>query len=918
MTTQCPKCKAENPDESKFCNECGLQIDSIDKMPAPPTKTLELPKEELTTGSTFAGRYQIIEELGKGGMGKVYRALDKKLNEEVALKLIKPEIASDKKTLERFQNELKLARKIRHSNVGGMYELLEDKGLHYITMEYVSGEDLKSFIRRSGSLTVSKAIDISNQICEGLSEAHKLGVVHRDLKPSNIMIDKDGNSRIMDFGIARSLKGKGITGAGVMIGTPEYMSPEQVEGKDTDQRSDVYSLGVILYEMVTGRVPFEGDTPFTIGMKHKGELPKDPKDLNAQTPDNLNSVIMRCLVKDKQKRYQSAGEVRSELVNIEKGIPATEKVVPIRKPIISKEITVTFRLRKLQIPAVLVLAAAVIVFVLFRSRGLDVDPNRVVVAVFENMTSDESLDSIGSITADWITQGISQTGLVEIVPEMTALWSSQRIGSETGGLQGMTQLRALAKETGAGTVISGAYYLVDETLRFQAKVTDAAHGKLIQAIQPVSGLRESPMEVIGALQQQILGALAVHFNPQLSAVTLGQAPSFEAYKEYMMGIDFWGVDYDQARKHFELALEHDPGFLRPHLHIAVSYSNQGEYAKAESAALLANRNREQLTPFDRHILDWFMAEMKGQLEKAMWHLRQAEKLAPREPNEPPIKYMIGLYALRLNRPQVTVDTYAKKDYQIYLSYVTKHPAGSWSFSVLTRAYHMLGNYKKELKEAHQGLRYYPNMLSLRVHEVRALAALGRVDEVKKVIDESLTVTSQAGTAGGVMLEAARELRAHGHLEAYREAAARVVDWYSDKPPGKDAAEKQRYDLARALYVAEQWEESQSLIEELAAEKPDNINYKGYLGTLAARRGDKEEALRISEELKNIDRPFLFGSHTYWCACISSLLGQREQAVALLREAFAQGYRYGVHLHRDMDLEPLRDYPPFQELLRPKG
>ena len=138
MTTQCPKCKAENPDDSKFCNECGLQIDSIDHMPAPPTQTLETPREELTTGSIFAGRYQIIEELGKGGMGKVYRVLDKKLNEEVALKLIKTEIASDNKTLERFQNELKLARKIRHSNVGGMYELLEDKSLHYITMEYVS------------------------------------------------------------------------------------------------------------------------------------------------------------------------------------------------------------------------------------------------------------------------------------------------------------------------------------------------------------------------------------------------------------------------------------------------------------------------------------------------------------------------------------------------------------------------------------------------------------------------------------------------------------------------------------------------------------------------------------------------------------------------------------------------------------
>jgi len=152
-----------------------------------------------------------------------------------------------------------------------MYDLNKEEGSHYITMEYVAGEDLKSMIRMMGQLSSGKTIFIAKQVCDGLIEAHRLGVVHRDLKPQNIMIDKDGNTRIMDFGIARSLKTEGISAAGVMIGTPEYMSPEQVEGKDVDQRSDIYSLGAILYEMVTGRVPFEGDTPFTIGMKHKGE-----------------------------------------------------------------------------------------------------------------------------------------------------------------------------------------------------------------------------------------------------------------------------------------------------------------------------------------------------------------------------------------------------------------------------------------------------------------------------------------------------------------------------------------------------------------------------------------------------------------------------------------------------------------------
>ena len=310
---KCPKCHSENTDTAKYCSECATSLTHSEDIQPSFTKTLETPVEELNRGTLFSDRYEIIEELGKGGMGKVYRVEDTKTKEEIALKLIKPEIATDKKTIERFRNELTMARKIRHKNICGMYDFDEDKGTYYITMEFVPGEDLKSFIRRSGQLAVGTTIKIAKQICEGLSEAHRLGVVHRDLKSNNIMIDKEGNARIMDFGIARSLKAKGITGAGVMIGTPEYMSPEQVEGKEVDQRSDIYSLGIILFEMVTGKVPFEGDTAFTIGMKHKSEPPTDPKQINVQIPESLNRLILKCLEKDRNLRYQSCEELLNHL-----------------------------------------------------------------------------------------------------------------------------------------------------------------------------------------------------------------------------------------------------------------------------------------------------------------------------------------------------------------------------------------------------------------------------------------------------------------------------------------------------------------------------------------------------------------------------------------------------------------------------
>ncbi len=404
MGRKCPKCHFKNPDDIVYCGKCGARLPSSEQITIPQTKTLETPTDELRRGTTFAGRYEIIEELGKGGMGKVYRVEDKKINEEVALKLIKHDVASDKKTIERFSNELKLARKIVHKNVGRMYELMEEKGIHFITMEYVPGQDLKGLIRQSRQLALGTTINIAMQLCEGLEEAHRLGVVHRDLKPSNIMVDKEGIVRIMDFGIARSIKGKGITGTGVMIGTPEYMSPEQVEGLEVDQRSDIYSLGIILYEMMTGRVPFEGDTPFSIALKHKSETPKNPIELNSQIPKNFADLVLRCMEKEKEKRYQKIGEIMDGLSKIEKFIPSAERIVPKRKVITPKKIIKTFGLKK-SLYLALAITALVISFVIIWQLALQKeavptpsDESSILLRVTLNNASIKTYRAIGSKT----------------------------------------------------------------------------------------------------------------------------------------------------------------------------------------------------------------------------------------------------------------------------------------------------------------------------------------------------------------------------------------------------------------------------------------------------------------------------------------------------------------------------------------
>ena len=357
-------CTTDLPKENSYQRE--VFQDTYPEFPQSKTKTLCNPINQLVRGSTFAGRYQIIEELGIGGRGRVYKAYDLDLEEKVALKLIKPEIAADENTIQRFRNELKIARKIAHKNVCRMFDLGKEGDNYYISMEYVSGEDLKSTVRRVGPLSTGKAIFIAKQVCLGLSEAHRQGIIHRDLKPQNIMINREGNVRVMDFGIARSMEAKGLTEDGLVMGTPEYMAPEQVEGRKADKRSDIYSMGVILYELMTGQVPFDGLTPMSVASKHLTKRPREPRELNSQVPIKLSEVIMRCMEKEKGRRYQTIEELLFRLTEIERGMPSTDTIKPERKPITSKEITISFNLRKLFIPVSLVATMIMIGFLAWK------------------------------------------------------------------------------------------------------------------------------------------------------------------------------------------------------------------------------------------------------------------------------------------------------------------------------------------------------------------------------------------------------------------------------------------------------------------------------------------------------------------------------------------------------------------------
>ena len=276
--------------------------------------------DRLTPGSVFANRYEVKEILGAGGMGVVYRAFDRELGEPVAIKTLRPDtVADDPVALERFKQEIRLARRIAHRNVVRTYDLGEVSGIYYLTMEYVEGTSLKQLIQSRGRLPVPVSLTVGKQLCRALEVAHEQGVIHRDIKPQNIVVEANGFLKVMDFGIARLAnppKGKVLTEQGMAIGTPDYMSPEQLSGLELDPRSDLYSAGVVIFESITGRVPFEADTPWSLIAQHLEQEPPDPRTINPDVPEALARAVLKAMAKDRENRYRNATEMYDALAAI--------------------------------------------------------------------------------------------------------------------------------------------------------------------------------------------------------------------------------------------------------------------------------------------------------------------------------------------------------------------------------------------------------------------------------------------------------------------------------------------------------------------------------------------------------------------------------------------------------------------------
>jgi serine/threonine-protein kinase len=721
------------------------------------------------------------------------------------------------------------------------------------------------------------------------------------------MIDKEGNARIMDFGIARSVKGKGITGAGIMIGTPEYMSPEQVEAKEVDQRSDIYSLGIILYEMTTGRLPFAADTPFAVGVKQKSEEPED-----------LSGVILRCLEKDKDARYQSAGEVRAELTRIEKGMPTTDRVVPERRPSTSKEITVTFRKRWLLIPilfAVLVVAVIAIIFLTKEKPMPPSEKNMLVVLPFGNLGNPEDEYFADGITEE-ITSRLAALHELGVISRSSAIRykktdkTIKEIGEELGVdfvLEGTVRWDRSPEGKGRVRVTPQLIRVLDDTNLWSAR-----YDRVIEDIFAVQS--DIAEQVIHQLDITLL-------EPEQRALKAKPTDNLEAYQAYLRGIDYV-MKPDLTEEQFRLAvqmleraIELDPNFALAFVWLSEALSSlshlrydltEENISKAKAAADRVLELQPEL-PEGHMALGFYYYSCHKDYNRALEELAIAEKDLP---NNSRIPEYIGYIRRRQGDFEAAADNLKK------------------AFELSPQAANLaweLGDTYLCLRRYAEAERYYDRSISLAPDQTLAYfnkainywlqgsleKARVALEEMPKKTDPQSIYNWQIGWIWQEIYErnyqAALELLSSDFVEYYVGEEALFIGLVYRLMNESELAHNS-FDSARIL------------LEKEAKDRPDDPRIHRWLGIVYAGLGRKEEAIRegkLAVELYPLSKDAYWGTDFVLdLAQIYVRVGEYDAALDQIEYLLSiPSYTLSVPLLRvDPQWDPLRDHPRFKRLL----
>jgi eukaryotic-like serine/threonine-protein kinase len=621
---------------------------SVRGSPTPPSgprnARLQVAAPMLQAGDVLGGRYEILQMLGEGGMGAVYKARDRELDRFVALKLIRPELAANPSILARFKQELLLSREVTHRNVIRIYDLGDADGVKFITMEFVEGQDLRSLIQEKKKFPPEEAVELMQQVCRALEAAHTLGIIHRDLKPQNIMRDQTGRILVMDFGLARMVEGDGMTQTGALVGTMEYMSPEQALGKNLDQRSDLYSMGLILYELLTGKMPFKAESAVASLIKRNQEQATPVSDHDQTIPRALSNVVAKCLERDPALRYQTANEFLQDL-EVWQGKSAA---ATLRFPTSEKPWGQTIPWHWIGGTAA-VLALAITGFLLreelFAPAKKAAAGPAVSLAIlpFRNASADQSLGWLGSSVAETLSTDVGQSSHLRIIsPERVSQVLRDLRISPDASLDSATVQR-LAEFSNADNIVWGRYTRFGDQIRIDATIQDMKHGhtttlaesatetNILKAIDLLAGDIRSNLALSTSIIKELQGQ---SFKPSTD--------SLPAMHDYDDGLQLARLgNFLDAAKRFDAATKEDPQFALAYSELAKTYASLGQDDDAQRASRRAIELSDQLPATEKYLIQATHDQIQRDYPKAIEAYGNLAKAAP--DNADVLFELAGLY-----------------------------------------------------------------------------------------------------------------------------------------------------------------------------------------------------------------------------------------------------------------------------------
>ena len=887
--------------------------------------------------------YRIDSELGDAGMSRVFVAEELALGRKVVIKVLAPKLAAEI-SVERFAREIRIAAGIQEPHIvpvlaaGTVAAPAGGGRLPYYTMPFVAGESLRQRLRRGPRVPVPEALDILRGILSALIAAHDAGIVHRDIKPENVLLTRGGVPMVTDFGIAKAISAAHatpedsssageLTIGGNVVGTPSYMAPEQFMGQPLDPRVDLYAWGMIGYEMLAGRHPFAGKTTAELV---KAQIFEAPKPLaNASAPASLLAIVEQCLAKEPAARPASASAILAALkdpaqVAARSAAPSPQ---PQPRPLQQVESRPHWNRHGAYAIGFIVIAAIAIVAALrartdHRAESGDGSLARIAIAPFANRTGDSTLAPLGAMASDWITRGLTETGLIDVIP--IAGGATSDAGS----------LRAAARDAGASILLDGDIYLAGDSVRFVPTLLESGSGRVIDSVDPVSVTRGDPVGGLEVLRTRVAGVLAARIDPRFDAdQLLGDPPSFEVYRLLLDARAEEAVGrLSSATALLRRAAATDTSYLAPVLEELGILQEQRDPPRADSLLRLLNARRDRLTDYQAADLDQLQASLRLDLIGAYDAARRRAALAPKSAT---LQNSVAWAALAVNRIQEAAAIYARIDTTRLPGLVESYWSG--------RAYalHRLGRFQEELTIVDAGLARLPDNPRLQAARARALAALNRASELRDLLSERIRSPNAAGDAV-LFAAAAAEQLVRGQA-GWRENALGLLQWYSSAPPAMRTSRLMGNLPVVRLVVptltlldrnAEAAALSDSIVRAVSGQLLPGvtgdfpIGVLGGRGIVAARQGDTATADAILKRLRylrptDLARPASLVAR----AAISAQLGRRDDAVAALHDAIASGASFravspssNLVINATISAEsvwwmPLSNFKPFTDLIR---